>query len=91
MNLLGVLQARLGAEGVRDSSRVADTLLQMLFPAEGSANLEAYRKLVVGFLDTTDSGTSSPLSSLTVGSTAHDQRIRGAAALLMSTQRFQEQ
>ncbi|MBM3902234.1 MAG: DUF1800 family protein [Verrucomicrobia bacterium] len=91
VNVLGVLQSRLGAEGVRDSGRVADLLLQMLFPAEGKANLEAYRKVAVGFLDTTDGGTASPLSSLTVGSTAHDQRIRGAAALLMSTQRFQEQ
>ncbi|MFM7216259.1 MAG: DUF1800 family protein [Verrucomicrobiota bacterium] len=91
VNVLGVLQSRLGAEGVRDSGRVADLLLQMLFPAEGKANLEAYRRVAVGFLDTTDSGAVSPLRSLTVGSTAHDQRIRGAAALLMSTQRFQEQ
>ena len=91
VNVLGVLQSRLGADGVRDSGRVADALLQLLFPAEGKANLEAYRKVAVEFLDTTDSGTASPLSSLTVGSTAHDQRVRGAAALLMSTQRFQEQ
>ncbi len=91
VNVLGVLQSRLGTDGVRDSGRVADALLQVLFPAEGKANLEAYRKVAIDFLDTTDSGTVSPLSSLTVGSTAHDQRIRGAAALLMSTQRFQEQ
>ncbi len=91
VDVLGVLQERLGADGLRDSGRVADSLLQMLFPAEGRANLETYRKVAVGFLETTDSGTASPLSSLTVGSTAHDQRIRGAAALLMSTQRFQEQ
>jgi uncharacterized protein (DUF1800 family) len=91
VNLLALLQSRLGTEGVRDSGRVADALLQMLFPAEGRANLEAYRKLAIEFLDTTDSGAASPLGSLAVGSTAHDQRIRGAAALLMSTQRFQEQ
>lgn len=70
----------------------ADYLLDLLFPAEGAANLAPYRQLAIQFLDTADNGTSpSPYSSLGVGSTAHDQRLRGLVAFLLTTPRFQEQ
>jgi hypothetical protein len=71
---------------------VADLLLGLLFPAEGTANLAEYRRIAVEFLNTADNGTTaSPWSNLAPGSPLHDQRLRGLAGLLMSTQRFQEQ
>ena len=74
----------------KDSQAVADYLLQILFPAEGAANLAAYRKLAIQYLDTANDGvTASPLSS--VSATELDNRIRGATAALMTTARFQEQ
>ena len=74
----------------RDSQAVADYLLQILFPSEGAANLAAYRRLAIQYLDTANDGvTASPLSS--VAATELDSRIRGATAALMTTARFQEQ
>jgi len=75
-----------------DAGVAADYLLNRLFPAEGAANLAAYRTLAIQFLNTADNGvTPSAYSSLTVGSATHDNRIRGLVAFLMTTPRFQEQ
>ena len=92
VDLLGLLQLRLSPEAQRDAGAVADLLLGLLFPAEGTANLVEYRRIAVEFLNTADNGTTaSPWSNLAPGSALHDQRLRGLAGLLTSTQRFQEQ
>lgn len=79
-------------EALSSAPVAADYLLDLLFPAEGAANLTAYRKLAIDFLNTADNGTtSSPYSSLGVGSAAHDTRLRGLVAFLLTTPRFQEQ
>ena len=83
---------RLQAPGsLGDAGAVADCFLGLLFPAEGRANLAAYKAITVNFLDTDDAGAASPLSGLTPGGTAYDLRVRGAVALLLTTQRFEEQ
>lgn len=75
-----------------DAGVAADYVLDLLFPAEGAANLAAYRELAVRFLNTADNGiTPSTYASLGVGSAAHDARVRGLVAFLMTTPRFQEQ
>lgn len=75
-----------------DATLAVDYLLDLLFPAEGRANLGAYRKLAVDFLNTGDDGvTSSPYASLGAGSITHDTRLRGLVSFLLTTSRFQEQ
>lgn len=79
-------------DGLADAGAAADYFLDLLFPAEGSANLAAYRDLAIRFLNTADNGTTaSPYSALLPGSTTHDNRVRGLVAFLMTTPRFQEQ
>lgn len=79
-------------EALTDAGAAADYFLQLLFPGEGRANLEAYRQLAVQFLNTADNGTTaSPYASLGAGSTAHDTRVRGMVAFLLTTSRFNEQ
>ena len=88
---VGLLRIK-APEAMRDSGKVADYFLDLLFPAEGQANLAAFRKIAVAFLDTADDGTTtSAFSALAPGTSAYDLRLRGMVALLMSTQRFQEQ
>ena len=92
VDVLGLLQAKLGSAALQDPAQVTDYLLTTLFPAEGHANLQAYRAVALQFLNTADDGvTASPFANLSPGSPAHDQRLRGLVGLLMSTQRFQEQ
>lgn len=92
VDVLGLLQSKLGSAALQDPVRVTDYLLATLFPAEGQANLQAYREVALQFLNTADDGvTASPFANLSPGGTAHDQRLRGLVGLLMSTQRFQEQ
>ena len=88
---VGLLQLRAPA-AVRDSGLAADYFLDLLFPAEGKANLAAYLTMAVKFLDTADDGvTPSPFSALNPASTDYDNRLRGMVAALMTTQRYQEQ
>ena len=73
---------------------MADYFLGILFPAEGRANLELYRTAAIDYLNTSDNGqTASPFSSLsTTGNPSpYDLRVRGLAAMLLSSPRFQEQ
>lgn len=87
----GLLQLKAPA-AVRDSALAADFFLDLLFPAEGRANLAAFRAMAIRWLDTADDGTTaSPFSALAPGSTDYDTRLRGMVAALMTTQRFQEQ
>lgn len=74
-----------------DAGAVADYFLSLLFPAEGQANLATYKAIAVNFLNTDDDGRAASLAGLTPGSSAYDLRVRGAVAMLLTTQRFQEQ
>ena len=89
---VALLRKKLPAGQLNDASAVAAYFTGLLFPAEGTANLAEFRDLAVRFLDTADDGTTpSAFSSLAIGTTNYDLRVRGMVALLMSTQRFQEQ
>lgn len=78
--------------GLTNATVAADYFLGLLFPAEGAANLYAYRELAIRFLNTADDGTTaSTYSSLSPGTVAHEDRVRGMVAFLMTTPRFQEQ
>jgi hypothetical protein len=66
--------------------------LEILFPSEGQANLEGYRSTAVEYLNTAVDGvTVSPFSQLATDSAEYDTRVRGMLALLLASQRFQEQ
>ena len=79
----------------KDAGKVADLFLRLLFPGEGRASLDEYKRVTMNFLNTDDAGTgSSPFINLTPGSapgSAYDNRVRGMVALLLSAQRFNEQ
>jgi hypothetical protein len=80
---------------MRDAGKVADFFLGLLFPGEGRASLEHYRRVAINFLDYADNGTTpSSFSDLTpsaAGGSPYDTRVRGMVAMLMSLQRFEEQ
>lgn len=89
-----LLKRKLSAQNLTNATAVADYFLGILYPGEGGGNLEAYRQSAIQFLNTSDTGASSPFSALSVSSTAgqpYDTRVRGMLGLLMSMQRFQEQ
>lgn len=87
-----VVALRLPNGANRSAEAVTDCLLGLLFPSEGRANLGEYRALGIRFLNTADNGTTpSDFSALVPGTKDHDGRVRGLAALLMSSPRFQEQ
>jgi uncharacterized protein (DUF1800 family) len=85
-------------EALRDAAGVAGYFVDLLFPAEGPANLAEFRTLAVEYLNTADNDANladglaaSPFANLTPGTAAYDTRVRGLVAFLMCTQRFQEQ
>ena len=91
-----LLQLRLpSAMDQRDAGKVADLFLGLLYPGEGRASLDEYRRIAVDFLNTNDDGaTQSTFANLTPSATAgsvYDTRVRGMVALLLSLQRFHEQ
>lgn len=89
---VGLLKRKLAAGSWNNASAVADYFTSVLYPGEGRANLDLYRRLAVDFLNTADNGvTPSLFSSLSNTSAGYDTRVRGMVALLMSCQRFQEQ
>ena len=89
---VALLELKLPSAKLGDATAVSDYFLGLLFPAEGAANLEGYRAISVNFLNTSDNGRNpSPFAALTPGSTEYDLRVRGLVALLLTTQRFQEQ
>ncbi|MGV3756499.1 MAG: DUF1800 family protein [Verrucomicrobiota bacterium] len=94
VNPVAFVQNRLPSPDWRDAGKVADLFISMIYPGEGQANLTAYRTAAINFLNTSDSGTSSLFSSLTVSTTAnstYDNRVRGLVGMLFTFQRFQEQ
>jgi uncharacterized protein (DUF1800 family) len=79
---------------ITNEANVADYLLSILYPGEGQGNLTLYRAAAMQFLSRADDGvTVSPLAELsTAGNPSpFENRIRGAVAMLLSFQRFQEQ
>ncbi|MCC6235423.1 MAG: DUF1800 family protein [Verrucomicrobiales bacterium] len=88
------VQLRLPPDQWRNAGAVTDLFLRYLFPAEGAANLAAYRQDAIAFLDTKDNGGGpEPFSGLSTSGTpsAYETRLRGMVALLLSLPRFQEQ
>jgi hypothetical protein len=69
---------------------VAGYFVNLLYPAEGAANLALYRTAAVNFLNTGDNGITSSAFSGQTGTT-YDTRVRGMVSMLMTMQRFQEQ
>ena len=71
---------------------MADYFLNLLYPAEGTANLALYRTAAINFLNTGDTGSAASTFSTLGNTTAnYDTRVRGMVAMLMTLQRFQEQ
>ena len=87
----GLVMLKLGSSAT-SAEAVADYLMGLLYPTEGAGNLATIRKVAIDFLNTSDNGsTASAFSTLLPGSRNYDGRVRGLAALLLSTPRFQEQ
>jgi uncharacterized protein (DUF1800 family) len=87
-----LLTLRLTNGANRSAEAVSDELLRLLFPSEGAGNLSQYQALAIQFLNTADNGTTaSDFSRLVPGTKEYDGRVRGLAALLLSSPRFQEQ
>jgi uncharacterized protein (DUF1800 family) len=89
-----LLSLKLPGAAATDAGAVADYLLDLLFPAEGRANLDLYRSAAIRYLNTSDDGRSpSPFATLsTTGNPSpYEIRVRGLTALILSAPRFQEQ
>lgn len=86
---VGLMKSRLPSNSYGDAAAVTDYFLGILFPAEGAANLKLLRDAGINFLNTDDTGTAP--STFTAGLSTYDTRVRGLVALLMASQRFQEQ
>jgi uncharacterized protein (DUF1800 family) len=93
-----LLQLKLPQSSLTDAGAVADYFLGILFPGEGPANLAVYRTLAVNYLNDGAADPAAtrttPFSGLPVSTAAasgYSIRVRGMAAMLMSTPRFQEQ
>ncbi|MDB6123032.1 MAG: hypothetical protein JWQ71_2025, partial [Pedosphaera sp.] len=93
-DLVGLLKYKLPSTSITNEAAVADYLLSIIYPAEGTANLTLYRNATINFLKLADDGvTASPLSGLsqTGNPSLYETRVRGAVAMLLSFQRFNEQ
>lgn len=89
---VALLKLKLPSTQWNDAGAVADFFLGTLFPAEGKANLNLYRKSAMKFLNTGDDGVAASFfASLGNTTTNYDTRVRGVVAMLMTFQRFQEQ
>lgn len=86
----GLLRKKLPSASWTDANAVADYFVNLLYPAEGAANLALYRAAAVNFLNTADNGTTASAFSGLTGTT-YDNRVRGMVSMLMTFQRFQEQ
>jgi hypothetical protein len=91
-NPVALLKNKLPAGSWDNAGAVADYFLNLLYPAEGTANLALYRTAAINFLNTGDNGsTASDFSTLGNTTTPYDTRVRGMVAMLMTSARFQEQ
>jgi uncharacterized protein (DUF1800 family) len=98
-NPVALIQGKMPGASWSDGGAVADYFLEILFPGEGKANLDVYRRAAINFLDdgSADSSTTTrttPFSGLPVSAVAgssYDTRVRGMVSALMTSPRFQEQ
>ncbi|HYE32234.1 MAG TPA: DUF1800 family protein [Methylomirabilota bacterium] len=88
---VALIQLRLPQSEWGNAEAISRYFLSVLYPAEGRANLDLYRRAAVKYLNTADNGTASPFSSLTLNSAGYQSRVRGMVAMLMTFPRFQEQ
>jgi uncharacterized protein (DUF1800 family) len=89
---VALLQLKLPASHWTNAAAVTDYFLGILFPGEGRANLDELRAASLWYLDTADNGTTaSPFAALSPTTTVYATRVRGMAAMLLSSPRFQEQ
>jgi len=96
---VALIQRKLSNTQWSDAGAVADLIIGYLFPGEGRANLDLYRAAAVSFLndgsaDPTAGTRTQTFAQLPVdagANAAYDLRVRGMAAMLMTSQRFQEQ
>jgi uncharacterized protein (DUF1800 family) len=86
-----LLKLKMPSTDWNNAEKVADYFLSILYPGEGKANLDDLKSLAVSFLNTGDDGVTSSQFSALVNTTAYDTRVRGMVAMLMTSQRFQEQ
>jgi hypothetical protein len=89
-----LLRLRLPASDLTNAPAVADCLLSVLFPVEGKANLGQYQTAAIQYLNqSTDGLTSSAFDTLSTSGnpSPYAVRVRGLAAMLLSSPRFQEQ
>ncbi|MBI5772890.1 MAG: DUF1800 family protein [Verrucomicrobia bacterium] len=95
----GLIYTKLPLASRTNAADVADYLVNIIHPTEGRANLDYYKKLVINFLNDGAADSApldrtkkfSELAADTLANSSYDGRVRGAAALLLSFQRFQEQ
>ena len=86
-----LLRNKLPSSSWNVAGDVADYFLSILYPAEGTANLDLYRAYAIYFLDRSDDGLNgSPFANLT-NPANYDTRIRATVSMLMTLHRFQEQ
>jgi uncharacterized protein (DUF1800 family) len=95
---MGLLKYKLALQSppgsITNAANITDYLLSILFPGEGTANLGLYRSQAITFLNTADDGiTPSPMNLLSQSGNPSplETRIRGAVAMLLGFQRFEEQ
>jgi uncharacterized protein (DUF1800 family) len=94
VNPVALLKLKLPGASWNDAGAVADYFLAILFPGEGAANLDLYRTAAINYLNdgSADSPASTtPFSGLNNAGANYDARVRGMAAMLMTSPRFQEQ
>jgi uncharacterized protein (DUF1800 family) len=89
---LSLLQARVPGPSLSDAGAVVDFFISILYPGEGTANLDLDRSAAMQFLDSNQLNPPqpSPFANLGFGSAEYEGRIRGMVALLMAFPRFQE-
>lgn len=97
VDVVGLLKYKVPSSNWSNAGAVVDYFVGILFPGEGAGNLQFLRQEAVNYLNdgSADSPPSTtPFAQLAVSNTAgsaYDTRLRGMVALLMASQRFQEQ
>ena len=86
---VGLLRKKLPSGSWTDVNAIAGYFVNLLYPAEGTANLALYRSSAVNFLNSTDTGAASTFISQNAAT--QEIRVRGMISMLMTMQRFQEQ
>ncbi|HXJ55121.1 MAG TPA: DUF1800 family protein [Verrucomicrobiae bacterium] len=95
---VALLKQKLPATAWNNAGQIADYFLSVLFPGEGAANLDLYRRGAVNFLNTRDDGSVAPAAEMfsalpnnAGAGSVYDTRVRGMVGMLMTLPRFQEQ